>query len=271
MSCTSVRRRLRRLALGANKKIKAYSAENQLTVGVMRLGLGNQFRGSGKASKGVEKSFRPRRRKRGLRRGRFRSRGRHPRGSSTPANVSTHHNRVVRHHIRMADWASAVASTIRSKVLDLRDDEYSSVQSRGSVYGRLLRSYRAAKGRVARRANSALADSVLGLNLVDYLESGGMRIWPRPLRDGFTPTRDQGVSSLLQLLRGNLHVTDVETNRRRPVRPRLNGRTRRGEVRRPMGPFCVRCGEVREATSPHGRVCVSCYNVEHGIPPPYRP
>jgi len=80
---TSCRRQSLRLAIGANKKIMVHSAEQGVTVGVMRIGVltVHSSHPALKASEGVEKSCRTRRRKRGLRVGKDRSRGGKPRRS----------------------------------------------------------------------------------------------------------------------------------------------------------------------------------------------
>jgi hypothetical protein len=113
---TSLRRREGRLALGANKKIKAYSAEGGITVGVMWFSISPLSHRPLKASKGVEKSCFKKRRKRGLRKGKSRSRGRHPRRTTPPATSSTHTTRSVTHHLRFVTWAESVATRFGNRV-----------------------------------------------------------------------------------------------------------------------------------------------------------
>jgi hypothetical protein len=107
---SSLRLREGRLVLGANKKIRIYSAEGSVTVGVIRHVFNpNVSSRPLKASKGAERSL-PRRARgsRGLRRGKGRARGRHPRSlpirQPLPNNFVSAPNRVLRSHLRMCDW-----------------------------------------------------------------------------------------------------------------------------------------------------------------------
>lgn len=271
-SGSSWRRRATRLALGAVKKIKAYSAEFQVTVGVIRFGFfGTRHGGTEKASKGAEKSFRGRRRrKRGLRKGKRRSRGRHPRRSVPPANVFKPSNRVVRHHDRMGQYAARISSLVWERVMELKD--LSDLQRRGRDFRYVQKQYLLSKRRIERTGTRILANSYLGLGLVDYLEMKGVRIYPKKVKEGNEPVREQVVDSFLSLLRSNLIQPGAEPNPRLRTLPRRGGLTRRGRVRRPLGPLCVSCGEPRHGNpSPVTRVCGSCYNLKHGLPPPYRP
>jgi len=106
LGTTSRRRRMYRLAVGERKKITAYSAECQVTVGVMRFGIGiSRSSGAVKANKGVEKSCRQRRRTRGQRKGKKRSRGCHPRLSVTrPAQEPRSMPRTIKRTVRLFDY-----------------------------------------------------------------------------------------------------------------------------------------------------------------------
>jgi len=265
----SRRRRMYRLAMGENKKIMAYSAEHQCTVGVLNFTLRGDFRGAMKASKGAEKScLRKRRRKRGLRKNVRRSRGRHPRRSELPATSSNPSSRGVNHHLRMIYWANHVGSHVWEQVNRLPD--LTTLKSQGQFYGRILKIYSSRKKRIVRSSSKLLGSSVLGTDLISYLEGKGLRMFPRKLSAGFAANRDQVVDSFLSHLRAELPRR--ETDPVVPSRPRRNGLTRRGHVRvPPRSTFCVRCGGFRPRASTHGRECDACYNVRHGIPPPYRP
>lgn len=106
---SSLRRREGRLALGANKKIKVYSAEGNRIVEILVLDSPPSTRPL-KASKGAERSSSRRRRGcRGLRKGKRRARGCHPRCSPIrqphpTVDKSGPKSRVIRSHLRMCEW-----------------------------------------------------------------------------------------------------------------------------------------------------------------------
>lgn len=119
----SVRRRERRLLLGAYKKFSSHSVEKGHTVGVCVVQVYQACTTSrkvqpcttsvaAKASEGAEKSCRTgRRRKRGLRKGKRRSRGLQPPQAFPGPATSSVSNRALTLHLR---WCSSKSKTARS-------------------------------------------------------------------------------------------------------------------------------------------------------------
>jgi len=125
---SSLRRREGRLALGANKKIKVYLVEYHTTVGVVAFGF-NRSRGvTLKAGKGAERSSSRRKRgRRGLRKGKVRARGCHPRDPpirQPRPNTDRREpkNRVIRSHLRMCDWHASIRDSFVQRVKDLYEN-----------------------------------------------------------------------------------------------------------------------------------------------------
>jgi hypothetical protein len=109
-------RKLRRLQLGANPKLIAIRWMGQMTVQVMmNRGLRTRPSAPKKADVRAEKSCRHRRRKRGLRKGKVRSRVCHTRRShSSPAISSkTQSARFVNHRGRKFIWAVSTSNQFR--------------------------------------------------------------------------------------------------------------------------------------------------------------
>lgn len=87
-----------------------------MTVGV----TGSSFKGtrptSEKAEQGAEKSLSKRRRKRGLRKGKLRSRECHSRRTVPTANVSNTMDRRIKHTLRMLDWVTKVSNSLGERI-----------------------------------------------------------------------------------------------------------------------------------------------------------
>lgn len=100
---TSVKRQCLRLMLGANRKVTSIRWIGSVTGWVTTSELGHsRSQTYVKANNGVEKSFLPKKRKRGLRRGKRRSRGGKPRSNVRPAAPESKTRvRVERHRERL--------------------------------------------------------------------------------------------------------------------------------------------------------------------------
>lgn len=120
---TSFKRKQWRLVLGASKKIKIFSAEMGITVGVM----GRAFKGTRptrqrKREKGLKSPSVKikRRRRRGLRRGKSRSRGRQPRSNSKPPRQPSSEMlwgpRRIRTHCRAFDYHELRLPPLKKRV-----------------------------------------------------------------------------------------------------------------------------------------------------------
>lgn len=158
-----------------------------MTVGVIAFGF-NRSRGAAlKASKGAERSSSRRKRGcRGLRRGKARARGCHPRdppirqphpsvGKQGPKN------RVLRSHLRMCDWHAAIRDQFVQLVSDLYDKgKFSPPQRRmnfhGSYHGGV--NWKKTKARwerlhahLVRTSNKFLADVALSHRFTPFIEN----------------------------------------------------------------------------------------------------
>lgn len=228
-----------------------------------------------KADKGAEKSCLRKRRKRGLRKGKLRSRGRHPRRTVTAAISSEVSSRTIRHHLRMAEHLRPIGPRFWEKVG--RQQNWGMLRDRSRGYYDLAEWF----DRRVRRLKSVypplLIDSILCGTFSRFVESHGIRQRPIAYRTGAEPTGEQSLASLMSHLSSNLPRREQD----RGVNPRSQGRDTRVHRNfggRPRPPFCVECGGHR--SFPVGRMCRRCYLRIHNLsdtvvvgelPPPYRP
>lgn len=183
---SSLRRRERRLVLGANKKIRIYPAEGNVTVGVMAR---NQYSGRAfplKADKGAERSSSRRKRgRRGLRKGKTRARGRHPRDRSIrqpPPNIDTSgpKARVLRSHLRMCDWHRKISDGLVESVRDLDEkgrfrpprskDRLSGSWAQPVNWGKTRARWQCLHNHLVRTSSKFLADVALSHQFTSFIE-----------------------------------------------------------------------------------------------------
>jgi hypothetical protein len=176
---TSRRRQSLRLAIGANKKIMVYSAESQVTVGVMKnIFVKKDSSGSMKASKGVEKSCTKVRRKRGQRLGKVRSRVGKTRRSHTdrPSDPKPSPGPSA-HATRLYVWVLKASNDLYRKGCEKRLSEFDVIwNSQGKTHPR-VDAYRKCKARyhailsTAKRGHiNSYPELRLGKNFYEFVE-----------------------------------------------------------------------------------------------------
>jgi hypothetical protein len=178
---TSRRRQSLRLAIGANKKIMVYSAESQVTVGVMKnIFVKKDSSGSMKASKGVEKSCTKVRRKRGQRLGKVRSRVGKTRRSHTdrPSDPKSSSGPSA-HATRLYVWVLRTSNDLYRKGCEkkLKEFDYIWNPPKGRPYHPHVDAYRKCKARylaILSTAKRGHIDSYpelrLGKNFYEFVE-----------------------------------------------------------------------------------------------------
>jgi hypothetical protein len=203
---TSSRRQMKRLALGANKKIKVHVAECQVTVGVMRMrNVKVPSSGTVKAREGAEKSCLRRRRKRGQRVGKRRSRvGKTRRSVPTRPSNPKPPTSPSKHFSRCYVWVLKSLNDLFRKKIEKRLDVFERIwhPRRGRpveytasdiVAYRKCRSYYRKIQSTAKRAHlENYPELRLGRNFWEYIEKrrpsdlGGLlgAIGVRPKSDG---------------------------------------------------------------------------------------
>lgn len=175
---TSFVRKQRRLVLGASKKIKIFSAEMGITVGVMgRVFKGTRPTRQRKREKGLKSpsGLRARKRRRGLRKGKKRSRGRQPRSNSFPSQQPSPPPlwgpRRIRTHCRAFDYHE-----LRLPPLKRRVGSWIEQRSDGVIYDLserffwALRLWQHNHSAVSSRFCKDAADHILGSSFPFFLE-----------------------------------------------------------------------------------------------------
>jgi len=217
------------------------------------------------ASKGAEKSFRStRRRKRGLRKGKRRSRVRHTRRTALPATSSTTtvtRPRQVQNKLRILEWNTRVGNTFREQVL------------RAHQRGKFLpgeairRGYRKYEAWWLRLHTHTLhgkpgtdmklsADSALCHSFLSFVETR-CGLYVRPARGEAT-----GANSFASLLaRADLPRNPLPL-RKGPQGTRETGPGSGSRRARPGYTMCRGCGEQ---FIPRGETCSICYSKKHGF------
>lgn len=210
---------------------------------------------------GAEKSLPKRRRKRGLRAGKSRSRGRHPRRTSlSPATSSNHIERAIKHKLRMLDWNKSLSNRFSSAVRSYHEAGTFRPDVLPRVgYAKLERRWCRLHDIMAKRGGSDSklnADSALGHSFISFLEDY-VKVRVRPVK-GESTSAD---SFAALLSRANLPKEPYGTRGKRPSGTLESGSwagTSRGSPSRIM---CRGCGTqfiVR------GETCAVCYAKLHG-------
>jgi hypothetical protein len=216
------------------------------------------------ASKGAEKSFRAvRRRKRGLRKGKRRSRVRHTRRTALPATSSktTLHGRAIQNKLRVLEWNTRVGNSFREELLQAHQ------MGKFLPGERVRRGFRKYESKWLRLHTCLLhgkpgsdmklsADSALCHNFVSFVESR-CRLYVRPARG--LDTNASSFAALLQ--RADLPRNPLPL-RKRPQGTVETGRGGGSLRARPGRIMCRGCGEqfiIR------GEQCSVCYSKAHGF------
>jgi len=241
---SSLRRREGRLVLGANKKIRIYSAEFETTVGVVGFPVYTRISSRTlKASKGAERSSarRPRGR-RGLRKGKERARGRQPRDppirQPRPSNLPpSPKSRVIRSSLRMYDFHRRIGSDFVSQVQTLdRTGRFSQPILRGGVlipgvgWKKTKAKWERLHSHLVRTSNRFLADTVLAHRFNSFIEVN-CKVFLQPA-PSVGQTEAEGTRSFLDHLSKTL-PTKAETEPSSSVQS--TGRTC-------TGLYCRTCG-----------------------------
>jgi hypothetical protein len=218
------------------------------------------------ASKGAEKSFREdiprrtRRRKRGLRKGKRRSRVRHTRRTALPATVSKTSGHVIQHKIRVLEWNNRVGNTFRDQVL-LAHEKGKFLPGEAIRHG-----YRKYESRWRKLHEMLLhgkpmsdlklsADSALGHSFVSFLENR-CKLYVRQSKG-----EPSGLSSLFAVIhRADLPKTTTPL-RKRPMGTIESGRGGGSRRARAGKIMCRACGEQFIT---RGEECAVCYTRVHG-------
>jgi hypothetical protein len=235
-----------------------------MTVAVISFRFGSTNRGlAEKASKGAEKScLRTRRRKRGLRKGKRRSRECHSRRSAPAATSSPNIDRSIKHKVRMLDWNKAVADRF-SKAIKLYYEKgtFTPGTPRGIGWAKLEARWSCLHGMMASPAKGGVklnADSALCHSFVSFVEDCvGLYVMPRK---GRLP----GAGSFAALLqRADLpRRTDSGSRRNRPSGTIESGVLSHGRQSRDGRIMCRACGMQ---FIPRGETCTVCYARRHGL------